>query len=85
MDPELDDTDSPCKLMTCMQTALLCVQENANDRPTMLQVFSMLKNDNTAMENPKKPAFFFKKNPHEEPKSKTRSINDASISQLVAR
>ncbi|XP_021809031.1 serine/threonine-protein kinase BRI1-like 1, partial [Prunus avium] len=35
MDPSLDDTHSLCKLMRCLQIALLCVQENANDRPSM--------------------------------------------------
>ncbi|PON78889.1 Tyrosine-protein kinase [Trema orientale] len=29
MDPSLEDTLSPCKLIKCMQIALLCVQENS--------------------------------------------------------
>ncbi|CAN1256420.1 Cysteine-rich receptor-like protein kinase 19 [Linum perenne] len=37
-DPSLDDSSSKCKLMTCLQVALLCVQEKPEDRPTMLQV-----------------------------------------------
>lgn len=56
MDPTLDDTNSSCTLLRCMQIALLCVQENANDRPTMLQVSSMLRNETTPMANPKRPA-----------------------------
>ncbi|GAY68992.1 hypothetical protein CUMW_268550, partial [Citrus unshiu] len=48
MDPSLDDTHSSWKLLTCLQIALLCVQENPNDRPSMLEVYSMLENENTA-------------------------------------
>ena len=57
VDPSLDDTNSSCKLMRCMQIALLCVQHNANDRPSMLEVFSMLKSENTEIGSPQKPAF----------------------------
>ncbi|KAL0295638.1 UNVERIFIED_CONTAM: putative cysteine-rich receptor-like protein kinase [Sesamum calycinum] len=45
MDPSLDDTSSTCKMKTCMQVALLCVQERWEDRPSMLEVSSMLKNE----------------------------------------
>lgn len=100
MDPSLDDTHSSCKLIRCMKIALLCVQENANDRPSMLQVFSMLKSENTDVINPKKPAFFSRKNEDEGRKgdsssvtsgSKTEisphtcSVNSVSISQMVGR
>lgn len=62
MDPSLDDTDSSRKIMRCMQIEMLCVQEKVNDRHTILQVFSMLKNENSSpMANPKKPAYFLKK------------------------
>ncbi|KAJ6372569.1 hypothetical protein OIU76_026970 [Salix suchowensis] len=47
IDPFLDDSSSPCKLETCMQVALLCVQENPDARPTMLEAFSMLKSDDS--------------------------------------
>ncbi|KAJ4709631.1 Receptor-like kinase [Melia azedarach] len=42
VDQSLDDTDSSCKLIRCLQIALLCVQESPNDRPSMLEVFSTL-------------------------------------------
>ncbi|XP_042965126.1 receptor-like serine/threonine-protein kinase SD1-7 isoform X3 [Carya illinoinensis] len=57
VDPSLDDTSSSCKLLKCMQVALLCVQEKPVDRPTMLEVSSMLKNDAGTIGSPKKPAF----------------------------
>ncbi|ESR37606.1 hypothetical protein CICLE_v10030238mg, partial [Citrus x clementina] len=57
VDSFLDDRNSPCKLMRCLEIALLCVQENPNDRPSMLEVSSMLKNETTNINTPKKPAF----------------------------
>ncbi|KAK9185778.1 hypothetical protein WN943_026137 [Citrus x changshan-huyou] len=57
VDSSLDDRNSPCKLMRCLEIALLCVQENPNDRPSMLEVSSMLKNETTNTNTPKKPAF----------------------------
>ncbi|XWS70371.1 hypothetical protein CRYUN_Cryun03dG0042400 [Craigia yunnanensis] len=56
MDPSLDDTTSAYKLLRCMQIAQ-CVQENANDMPTMLEVSSMLRNETTPVATPKRPAF----------------------------
>ncbi|KAK7347569.1 hypothetical protein VNO80_22104 [Phaseolus coccineus] len=57
MDDLLDDTCSECKLVRCMEIALLCVQEHASDRPSMLEVCSMLRNENKSQAIPKKPAF----------------------------
>ncbi|RDX76016.1 putative cysteine-rich receptor-like protein kinase 35, partial [Mucuna pruriens] len=84
-DPSLDDTHSACKLLRCMQIALLCVQEDANDRPSVKEISSMLKSDTIPI-SPKRPAFSTNKAEqkpnefimHEE------SLNDATIS-LVAR
>ncbi|KAK2358055.1 cysteine-rich receptor protein kinase [Trifolium repens] len=89
-DPSLDDTTSPCKIMRCMQIALLCVQENSADRPSMLQVDSLLKNESTIVGTPNVPAFSMKK--HEDGKEDTSnygfkfsSINDVTISHMVPR
>ncbi|KAM4125596.1 hypothetical protein ACB094_01G321200 [Castanea mollissima] len=92
MDPTLDDTTSSCKLIRCMQIALLCVQENAIDRPSMLEVSSMLKNETIGVKNPKKPAFSTKRDEGDEKDSRLRalqleicSVDDFSITQVVAR
>lgn len=90
MDPTLDDTNSSCTLLRCMQIALLCVQENANDRPTMLEVSSMLRNETTPMANPKRPAFSERTNENDELKRlnlkpEICSIDDAPISEVVGR
>nr|XP_043613726.1 G-type lectin S-receptor-like serine/threonine-protein kinase At4g27290 [Erigeron canadensis] len=56
---------SACLSITCIvpdvvrsiHVALLCVQNNAEDRPTMLSVFSMLVSESVLPE-PKQPAFY---------------------------
>ena len=89
IDPSLDDSCSYYKLLRCMQVALLCVQENPIDRPSMLEVSSMLKNEIGAINNPKKPAFSIQRDENEEEKcilqEKMCSVDDATISQVVPR
>ncbi|CAM0144804.1 unnamed protein product [Urochloa decumbens] len=43
----------------CIQVALLCVQESAEDRPSMDLVVSMLNSENVRLPKPKQPAYFF--------------------------
>ncbi|EXB47196.1 G-type lectin S-receptor-like serine/threonine-protein kinase [Morus notabilis] len=85
----LDDSSSTCKILRCMQIALLCVQENPIDRPSMLAVSSMLKSEADAIVTPKKPAFSIKEEDGEHCKLKVRdetcSFNDSTISQVVPR
>ncbi|KAI6703207.1 hypothetical protein NL676_012343 [Syzygium grande] len=89
IDQSLDDSSSSCKLMRCMQVALLCVQEKPEDRPSMLEVYSMLKNESSAVNSPKKPAFSINKDEDEDDKRLLKeaihSVNDASISELFPR
>ena len=72
-----------------MQVALLCVQGNPIDRPSMLEVSSMLKNETGAINNPKKSAFSIQRDENEEEKcilqEKMCSVDDATISQVVPR
>ncbi|EOY29616.1 Cysteine-rich RLK 34 [Theobroma cacao] len=86
IDPSLDDSSSPCKIMRCMQIALLCVQENSGDRPSMLEVFTMLKNDSMAASSHKRPAFSVKADKNTGSTSASQqeicSFNDPQISEL---
>lgn len=41
----------------CIQTGLLCVQENATDRPTMADVIVFMLGNEATLPLPKKPAF----------------------------
>ncbi|CAL5339516.1 unnamed protein product [Camellia sinensis] len=89
MDPLLDDSSSSCKLMRCMQVALLCVQEKWQERLSMLEVSSMLKNETEMVPIPQRPAFSTKKDKEEENnltlRQQTCSVDDATISEVVPR
>ena len=85
-DPSLDDSSSTCKLTRCLQVALLCVQENPLHRPSMLKIYSMLKNENAPIATPKKPAFSTKRDEEDSViTNKIYSVNDATISDLEPR
>ncbi|XP_035815841.1 G-type lectin S-receptor-like serine/threonine-protein kinase RKS1 isoform X3 [Zea mays] len=45
-------------IMRCMNIGLLCVQENAADRPTMLDVVAMLSTKTKVLDKPNHPAYF---------------------------
>ncbi|KAG5225972.1 cysteine-rich receptor protein [Salix suchowensis] len=90
MDPSLDDTFSSCKLIKCLQIALLCVQENPADRPSMLEVSSMLRNETAIVTIPRRPAFSVKTDEDERNRgdrlhSEICSVDGATISQVVGR
>ncbi|CAI9087675.1 OLC1v1021810C1 [Oldenlandia corymbosa var. corymbosa] len=62
VDPAMVDSCKPDEVARCIQIGLLCVQDHANDRPTMSKVLSMLCNETSiASASPKKPAFVFEK------------------------
>ncbi|CAN0898052.1 G-type lectin S-receptor-like serine/threonine-protein kinase B120 [Linum grandiflorum] len=45
-------------VMRCIHIGLLCVQDQATDRPTMSEVMAMLSNETLDLLNQKQPAFF---------------------------
>nr|XP_048327368.1 G-type lectin S-receptor-like serine/threonine-protein kinase At1g11330 [Ziziphus jujuba var. spinosa] len=71
----------------CLEVGLFCVQESAEDRPTMSDVVSMLGGggDSVTISGPKQPGFskLVKQNLVENPG--TCSVNDVSYSSLQAR
>ena len=74
-------------MMRCISIALLCVQENAVDRPTMSEVVAMLSTDSMALPEPKHPAYFHVRVGIEELSSIVESsgVNDVTISALHGR
>uniref|UniRef100_A0ACD5Y4H4 Uncharacterized protein n=1 Tax=Avena sativa TaxID=4498 RepID=A0ACD5Y4H4_AVESA len=52
------DTCSPGEVLLCVHVALLCVQENPDDRPLMSSVVFILENGSTTLPAPKRPAYF---------------------------
>nr|XP_028958641.1 receptor-like serine/threonine-protein kinase SD1-7 [Malus domestica] len=57
-DPTLGNSFIKEQLLRCIHVGLLCVEENAADRPTMSDVISMLTNESFRLASPTKPAFF---------------------------
>lgn len=57
MDPLIEKTCVPGEYLKCIHIALLCVQEDAADRPTMSTVVHMLVSDTLALPDPTRPAF----------------------------
>ncbi|CAL5408518.1 unnamed protein product [Camellia sinensis] len=93
-------TGPKSEIMRCIHIGLLCVHENATDRPTMAIVVSMLISTSFSLSLPSHPAFFLPERQgqgnllHEfnsmiesdqsETKSTQVSTNDATITELVA-
>ncbi|XP_031276686.1 cysteine-rich receptor-like protein kinase 10 [Pistacia vera] len=58
MDPTMDESCSPDEALRCLHVGLLCVQDQAIERPTMPKVISMLTNEAIPLPAPKQPAFY---------------------------
>ncbi|KAH7660804.1 Non-specific serine/threonine protein kinase protein, partial [Dioscorea alata] len=57
LDPLIGNLFSASQVMRCVNIGLLCVQENAEDRPIMSSVVIMLGNDDAPLAEPKAPGF----------------------------
>ncbi|KAL6333700.1 hypothetical protein AAG906_028886 [Vitis piasezkii] len=91
-DKALDIIDSslekPYEVLRCIQIGLLCVQESAIDRPTMLTIIFMLGN-NFALPFPKRPTFISKTTHKGEVLSSSGerllSVNNVTLTSLQPR
>ncbi|KAI5571703.1 hypothetical protein BDE02_11G111800 [Populus trichocarpa] len=75
------------QVLRSIHVALLCVQDNREDRPDMSYVVLMLSNDNT-LPQPKHPGFFIERDPAEASSTSegtADSANKCSITVLQAR
>ena len=57
VDPTLNNS-SQNEIMRCIHIALLCVQENETDRPTMATILLMLNSYSVTLPVPSEPAYF---------------------------
>ncbi|MBA0817373.1 hypothetical protein Gohar_021901 [Gossypium harknessii] len=86
MDPKLEDQVSYPMLYRYINVALLCVQEMAADRPTISEVVSMLSNELTVLNSPKKPAFSTARSTtNSSNKPEKFSVNDITVSLMDPR
>ena len=68
------------EVLRCIQIGLLCVQECATDRPTMLTIIFMLGNNST-LPSPQQPAFVIKTTSSQG----VSSVNEVTVSMVEAR
>ncbi|WVZ57880.1 hypothetical protein U9M48_008215 [Paspalum notatum var. saurae] len=88
IDASLVPMHHSAEMMRCMNIGLLCVQENAVDRPTMLDVVAMLSSKTKILAEPKHPAYFNVRVGNEEAPTaatESRSINEMTISVTTGR
>ena len=92
VDPSFQDNYQTNEITRCIHIALLCVQEEAEDRPTMSAILQMLTTSSIALAVPRPPGFFFRSR-HEQVgradpymhMSALCSVDDASITSVAPR
>ncbi|KAK9092189.1 hypothetical protein Syun_027100 [Stephania yunnanensis] len=89
VDPSLGNSYPEQDVIKCIKVGILCVQENAKDRPTMSSVIAMLGNEATIPPVLKQPAFVPTTNPKYSDSSisgtGSRSINEMSTTIVEGR
>ncbi|KAL5802702.1 hypothetical protein ACOSQ4_031007 [Xanthoceras sorbifolium] len=90
-DPLLEVASSNHMLLRYVNVGLLCVQESAEDRPTMSDVVSVLINETAPLPSPKQPAFSHVRSNRANAASPISnkpdncSVNNVTVSHLEAR
>ena len=87
VDEALGDIYSSSEVMTCVQVGLLCVQDNAADRPSMVDVVSILSSEKDGPQ-PQMPLFTTQNSayhPEAHSENTNSSKNEASITMLEGR
>ncbi|KAL2579399.1 hypothetical protein GLYMA_15G065100v4 [Glycine max] len=90
IDSSIGDSCSQSEVLRCIHVGLLCVQERAEDRPTMSSVLLMLSSESAIMPQPRNPGFSIGKNPVETDSSSSKkdqswSVNQVTVTLLDAR
>ncbi|KAK4253208.1 hypothetical protein QN277_010801 [Acacia crassicarpa] len=91
MDPMLEDSNvDKGGVLKCIHIGLLCVQEDASDRPTMSTVVVMLASDTMTFPKPNRPAFsvgkmFLGDSSSTSKNSKDPSVNEVTMSLITPR
>ncbi|CAD5328806.1 unnamed protein product [Arabidopsis thaliana] len=92
VDPSFGDNYQTHDITRCIHIALLCVQEDVDDRPNMSAIVQMLTTSSIVLAVPKQPGFFFRGR-HEQvgevgssvDRLDLCSIDDASITSVAPR
>ena len=86
----IDESCHSSEILRCIHVGLLCVQDQATNRPTMLDVSTMLSSETVQLLPPKQPAYLInivqeKSSKVSEIKPENCSINNVTISKMEAR
>uniref|UniRef100_A0A2C9U9Q2 Receptor-like serine/threonine-protein kinase n=1 Tax=Manihot esculenta TaxID=3983 RepID=A0A2C9U9Q2_MANES len=85
VDSTLKESYNSHEVLKCIHIALLCVQEDAVDRPTISAIIVMLDSE-ISLPCPKQPAFIFRTSCNSSPIWEgPSSVNEMSITETVAR
>ncbi|CAH8389028.1 unnamed protein product [Eruca vesicaria subsp. sativa] len=87
VDPVIFDQVFEKEIKKCVHIALLCVQESANDRPSVATMCSMLSSEIVDIPEPKQPAFITRNVAASEAESSenSASINNVTITDVSGR
>ncbi|KAL2332376.1 hypothetical protein Fmac_019957 [Flemingia macrophylla] len=89
MDPTLNELCYQNEVLRCIHISLLCVQDQATERPNMVDIVSFLSNDTVQLPQPKKPAFFINQIAEElelpYSRQELHSLNDVTMSRTHGR
>ncbi|KAK2447142.1 G-type lectin S-receptor serine/threonine-protein kinase [Trifolium repens] len=92
VDSSIGESYTSSEVLRCIHVGLLCVQERAEDRPTMPSVLLMLGSETALMPEPRSPGFSVgrSKNPPETDSSSSKqdetwSVNQVTVTLLNAR
>uniref|UniRef100_A0A0D3A5H2 non-specific serine/threonine protein kinase n=1 Tax=Brassica oleracea var. oleracea TaxID=109376 RepID=A0A0D3A5H2_BRAOL len=92
MDPLFQDNYETNEITRCIHIALLCVQEEAEDRPTLSEIVQMLTTSLIDLAVPQPPGIFFGRRHEEVGRSGPSmhisahcSVDDASITSVAPR
>ena len=87
VDSSINESFVSLEVLRCIQIGLLCVQEDATDRPTMLAILLMLSSE-TTLPSLKQPAFIFRSATNDLGSILGEwfySINEVTITEFEAR
>ncbi|XP_060191620.1 receptor-like serine/threonine-protein kinase SD1-8 [Lycium barbarum] len=90
LDPSVGESFSPSEVMRCIQVGLLCVQEQADDRPKMDTVVLMLGSESTSLPQPKNPGFCLGRRPVDSDSYSTNyeetcTVNEVTVTMIDGR
>uniref|UniRef100_A0A6N2M4Q4 non-specific serine/threonine protein kinase n=1 Tax=Salix viminalis TaxID=40686 RepID=A0A6N2M4Q4_SALVM len=83
LDSSVGNSYSPCEVLRCIQVGLLCVQERAEDRPTMSSAVLMLSSETATMPHPKTPGYCLGRSPFETDSSSSKQDESFSVNHVT--